>query len=626
MTKSLQAYGTWQSPLSPKRIAGALRLNEVLYDTDGTLIWHEKRAGLGILVKQTGVEALCDLTDASLNVAGRVGYGGGDFGVGAGQVIFSANGRLWRMPTQSGLPQAITPKFGDYASPNLSPDGRYVVYVHSYEEHDSLCIVDSAGHELPRKLVQGDDFYMQWAWHPQGQTAAYIAWNHPNMPWNQTELRLVTLINDGIGLPRIGETHTLIQQPDVAIQQPLYSPDGRYLSYISDVDGWTHLYLYDLHTGQTQQITQGEFEVGTPAWVQNLRTYGWTHDSSALVYIRNHHAHSSLWHYTLASAEHQPIPSPDYSYFKQISLAPHAAKLAVIASSAQRPARLLELELTGMSRIIRRSTSERLSTEHFAPAHAIHWLGHDSETVHGLYYPPTHPQFEGMGLPPLVVLVHGGPTSQRWMSYEDEVQFFATRGYAVLQVNHRGSTGYGKAYMNKHHLNWGIYDVEDCVTGAQYLVKQGLADPQRLVIMGGSAGGFSVLMALIQHPNFFKAGVNNYGVVNQFGLVIDTHKFEARYSDWLLGVLPEAAERYRQRSPIFHAQRIQDALIVFQGLEDTVVPKAQSDEIVAALRRRGVPHEYHLYEGEGHGWSKPQTIEDYYSKLERFLLVNVIYA
>jgi dipeptidyl aminopeptidase/acylaminoacyl peptidase len=250
----------------------------------------------------------------------------------------------------------------------------------------------------------------------------------------------------------------------------------------------------------------------------------------------------------------------------------------------------------------------------------------DGEQVHGLFFPPHNPAFEGSGVPPLIVTIHGGPTSQVKANFNPRAQFFATRGYAVLEVNYRGSTGYGRPYWEALNGMWGVYDVEDAVSGVRHLADQGLVDGSRAVIMGGSAGGFTVLQALVDHPGFFTAAVCLYGVSNQFTLAAETHKFEARYSDKLLGPLPEAADLYRQRSPIFHADRIQDPVIVFQGEDDQVVPRAQSDEIVASLERRGVPHEYHLYPGEGHGFRKTETIEHYYNAVDRFLKQYVIFA
>jgi dipeptidyl aminopeptidase/acylaminoacyl peptidase len=224
------------------------------------------------------------------------------------------------------------------------------------------------------------------------------------------------------------------------------------------------------------------------------------------------------------------------------------------------------------------------------------------------------------------VVSHGGPTAAASTALNLALQFWTSRGFAVLDVNYRGSTGYGRAYMLKLRGSWGIYDVEDSISGARALAEQGRVDPVKRVIMGGSAGGFTVLQTLVTNPGAFTAGVCLYGVANQFTLAADTHKFEARYLDSILGPLPEAAAVYRERSPIFHAERITDPLIVFQGEIDQVVPKAQSDEIVASLKARNVPHEYHVYAGEGHGWRKTETIEQFYTTLDKFLRQYVVFA
>jgi dipeptidyl aminopeptidase/acylaminoacyl peptidase len=226
----------------------------------------------------------------------------------------------------------------------------------------------------------------------------------------------------------------------------------------------------------------------------------------------------------------------------------------------------------------------------------------------------------------LVVRVHGGPTSQSRSNFNPQAQFFTSRGYAVLDVNYRGSTGYGRPYRNKLRGSWGIYDVQDAVSGGRFLSEQGRVDGERLVIMGGSAGGFTVLKALEDFPGAFKAGICLFGVSNQFTLAAETHKFEARYSDTLLGPLPEAASIYRERSPIFFIDQIKDPIAIFQGEEDIVVPRNQSDEVAASLQRRGVPHVYHVYPGEGHGFRKAETIEHFYQAVERFLRQYVIYS
>jgi dipeptidyl aminopeptidase/acylaminoacyl peptidase len=299
----------------------------------------------------------------------------------------------------------------------------------------------------------------------------------------------------------------------------------------------------------------------------------------------------------------------------------------MIGSSATIPPRIITFNPRERGvRIRRRAGTETLFSSQLSDVSAITWTGHDNEPVHGMYYAPVNEQYEGRGAPPLIVLVHGGPTSQSVAAYMSEVQFFTTRGYAVLQINHRGSTGYGKEYMMKLRGNWGNYDVEDSASGAQYLIEQEMADPKRVVISGGSAGGFTVLQSLVTKPGFYRTGICRYGISNQFLLAQDTHKFEERYLDTLLGPLPEAADLYRERSPLFSADKIVDPVIIFQGAEDKVVPQNQSDSIVNSLRARGVPHEYHVFEGEGHGFRKPESIRKYYDCVLGFLAQYVLYV
>ncbi|MCY3779122.1 MAG: S9 family peptidase [Chloroflexi bacterium] len=621
-------YGTWKSPIDGASIASGVTLRDVQWNSAGdTLVWWESRGKTGVLMAETGDEAPRDLTDRRLNVAGRVGYGGGGFTLGDGKAFFAANGRLYSQSLAGAEPQPITPAFGSYASPAVSPDGRWVAFVHSYEHVDGIALVDADGAEFPRKLAYGTDFVMQPVWHPSGETIAYLAWNHPQMPWNGSELRLLMLKNGGSGLPYADSIVTLSGDQDTAVFQPEFSPDGRYLSYVSDATGWGQLYVYDLEESEHRQLTVNEAEHGAPAWVQGLRTYGWSGDGRSIFYLENSRGFISLRRHSLDSAEDVKIAGlEDYAHLQQIAVSPKSDSIALIASSSLIPPRVITLDRAEKVTVHRRRGAENQQADQLSVAEAMSWPCEDGDLAHGLFYPPIAQDETPAGQPPLIVNVHGGPTSQRFAEFASEVQFFTTRGYAVLQVNHRGSTGYGKAYMDMHRGNWGLYDVSDSIAGVDSLASEGLIDAGKVVIMGGSAGGFTVLQSLVDHPGFYRAGICSYGVSNQFGLLMDTHKFEERYTYWLLGELPEAAELYRARSPLFHADKIVDPIIVFQGTDDEVVPQNQSDSIVASLKRRGIPHEYHLFEGEGHGWRRPETIETYYEKIDRFLLQHVIYA
>lgn len=620
-------YGTWKSAITPRMMAGSNRLNDVQWSSDGkTLVWSERRDGKTRLVARTEGEPTRDLTDTSLKIGGGVGYGGGDFTLHGDKVYFCASNQLYAMPLGAGPAKVLTPQFGSVASPAVSADGRWVLYVHTYQNDDVLAIVDSEGKQWPQKLAQGDDFVMQPVWHPHGKYVAYIAWNAPNMPWNGTELRLLTLRDDEQSIPYVTNQKTIAGDENTAIFQPTFSPAGRFMAYISDETGYSQLYLYDPVEGTHTQLTDGDYEYGTPAWTQGLRTYAWSADGSAIYYIRNDKGFCTLWQVSISQKSNQHISDLGaYTYQQQIDVAPNG-KLAFIASSSQIPPRIATYDAQGGTKTIHFSMPERLPKEDLAETQLLEWPTRDGQIAYGMYAMPTSSKYSSEGKPPLIVLVHGGPTSQRYANYDADVQFFATRGYAVLQVNHRGSTGFGKAYMDMHKTNWGIYDVQDSIDAVNYLAEEGLIDKERVAIMGGSAGGFTVLQSLVDAPGFYKVGICSYGVANQFSLAMETHKFEASYNDWLLGPLPEASQLYRDRSPIYHADKIQDTMLVFQGVEDPVVPKNQSDSIVAVLERNGVPHEYHIYEGEGHGFRKPENIIDYYETIERFLLTHLIYA
>jgi len=628
-------YGLWPSPVSPKRLARGLNFSDVAWDHDGTLVWRESQSGEGVLVVQSPDGSAPRDLNSDFAVSAGVGYGGGDFTVGHGEVYFieKESKRIYRQSTSaegaqsgSGAARPITPAFGAAASPTISSDGRYILFVHSYERKDSLAIADTDGKFWPQKLVYGDDFYMQPCWHPGGERIAWIAWNHPQMPWDGTRLQMASL-HMGKGLPMPGEITTVAGDDNTSIFQPQFSPDGRSLAYVSDESGWWQIYLYDLGTQERRQLTTTEAEHGIPAWVQGLRTYGFSPNGKAIFYTHIQNGVGGLWQVEVASGKNKQLSLDEqYTWFEQLAVHARRERVAMIASGGKTPARVITYDEKEGAHVWRRSTSEDIHPSIYTPPEAVTWQGMDGEDVYGLFYHPRSDQYEGIGSPPLIVLIHGGPTSQRGAGFHPDVQFFTTRGYAVLQVNYRGSTGYGRAYRDKLKNSWGIYDVEDAVSGARYLVAQGCGDNDRLVIMGGSAGGFTVLKALEDFPGVFKAGVCMYGVANHFTMAADTHKFEERYSDTLLGPLPEAAEIYRQRSPIFFVDQIQDPLIVFHGEEDKVVPNAQSDAIVETLRRNGVPHEYHLYAGEGHGFRKAETIEHFYGAVERFLAEHVIFA
>jgi dipeptidyl aminopeptidase/acylaminoacyl peptidase len=626
----------WSSQISPASLASSGDIANMAWVADGSLVWKERRRGRDVLVVQPADGQAARDLNAEFAVGGKVGYGGGAFCVGDEQVIFveADSGRLYRQPLQGGLPQPLTPAFGGAAAPTVSPDGRWILYIHTYEGQDCLAIVDQEGQFWPQRLAFGADFYMQPAWHPDGKMIAWVEWDHPNMPWDGTRLQVASLKAEADGMPNLAEVRTIAGGDEIAIFQPQFSADGRFLVYASDRSGWWQLYCYDLLSGERRQITDAPAEHALPAWIQGMLTFDLTPDGRRVIFLRNQGGWVSLWQANLDDGGEIKVPlSDEYTYLMQPRISPDGARVALIASGSSVPVRLISVTLPEAKtqpsvtlHVLRRTNSEEIPSQAYATPQSLQWAGLDGGDVYGLFYPPTNPAFESLGKPPLIVIVHGGPTDQNFVSFDLEVQFFTSRGYAVLLPNFRGSSGYGRVYRNALRGNWGIYDVQDSVSGARSLVDQERVDAERMVILGGSAGGFAVLKILEDYPGLFKAGVCRYAVANQFQLAIDMHKFEAHYSDRLIGPLPEAASLYRERSPIFFADRIQVPLAVFQGDEDRVVPRHQSDELVKILERQGIPHVYHVYPAEGHGFRKPETIQHYYRTVEAFLRQHVIFA
>lgn len=624
---SIQPFGLWPSPLQADDLAQNKRLRDVAWDSDGkTLVWLEGRGDRGVLVCQPPGQAPRDL-NATLSVRARVGYGGGDFSVGHGRVFFVEDaGRLYVQDLEAGAARPLTPDFGHAAAPAVSRDNRWLVYVHTDADIDRLAIVDTDGTYWPQHLVTGADFYMQPTWHPGGRLLAWIEWDHPQMPWDGSRLCLGQLKLPKDGLPQLISSQPLAGTTDTAIFQPQFSPDGRFLAYVSDQSGYSELYLYNIENGEHIQLTSNALDIAVPAWVQGMRVFAFGADSRHIFFTRSNGGTRCVYAYNLDDHQVHPLEAlADYTYVEQLTAAPRGQGLACIASSSHTPSRIVCCQPPKEAVVIARSATEHIRPADLATPQNLTWETDDTK-AHGVYYPPTSTVCSGQGLPPAIVLVHGGPTGQSTSQFEGRNQFFATRGYAVLDVNYRGSTGYGRHYMEALRGHWGIYDVEDVLNGANHLVEAGLADPDRLVIMGGSAGGYTVLRALTAKPGAFKAGICLYGISNLFTLATDTHKFESRYLDALIGPFPEAGDLYRQRSPIFAVEALRDPVAIFQGAEDRVVPLEQAQTIVESLRQRGVAHEYHVYEGEGHGWRRPETIAAFYRAVEGFLKQYVLFT
>jgi dipeptidyl aminopeptidase/acylaminoacyl peptidase len=624
MKKKELPYGLWPSPISAQMVSHGFRLGDVQWDSSSeSLVWLEGRGDRGVLVARRGEDAPRDLT-VDENVRAWVGYGGGDFTVARGLVFFAdINGRLYRRGLDEGIAYPITPPHGRAASPELSPDGEWLLYVYSDGKDDLLAMVRADGSQWPQQVTRGADFYMQPTWHPNGKQIAWVEWNHPNMPWDATRIKMGKLEGNP---PRLADVHTMAEEPDIPAVQPQFSSDGKWLSYIVGHGEWEDLVLLNLQSGEKRVLVKGDgFHLAFPAWAQGMRSYGWSRDSRHIYTIRNFAAQSSLWEVDLESGKSTQIDTQPYTFIHQISVSTVNNQVAFLATSPSIPERVVRWDVKALH-VAGRSSAEMIPEGYLAAYQPVTWQAPDGMTVYAHYYPPTHPDYQGSGLPPALLSVHGGPTGSTPIAYSGLRTYFTSRGYAFLELDYRGSTSYGRSYQRVMRGRWGDVDTQDTDGAAQALIDQKLADGSRLAIIGGSAGGYLVLNALVHYPGRFKAGIDLYGVSNLFNLARDTHKFELRYLDSMVGPLPDDAEKYRAFSAIFHADRIRDPMAIFQGSVDPVVPPNQSEEIVAALQRNNVPHIYRKYEGEGHGFRKPESNIDFLEQTERFLQQYVLFA
>ena len=619
MTKQTLPHGLWPSPITPAMLAGSIRLNDVQWSPDGSyLVWSQSLDGKTSLFAKPARDAAFDLS-GDLNPSGGVGYGGGDFFAGREGVVFAErNGRLYFKPYAEGLARPITPAFGACAAPVITPDERFVIFVHTYENKDVLAIVPLDGSEWPRILRQGADFFMQPAVSPDGKLLAWVEWDHPNMPWDGTRLYLAMLdAETGI----LSEVKLLDGDLNVPIFQPIFSRDGSKLAWLSNAGELDQLKLLHISSGEVETLLQDRVLM-PPAWVQGVHVLAWSADSQEISFLENQLGQTSLRCINLNTKQITEIDTAPYTLIEQPCVSAKG-EVALIAQSAAKPPRVLRISNDQME-VIARSQSDVLPVAFLSQPQAIAWQSSDGVTVHGLYYPPANPDYEAAGAPPVIVYIHGGPTSQVFDAFNLEADYFTSRGYGYFVVNYRGSTGYGRAYRDALRGEWGRVDLQDTIEGTQALIARGLADSARLIIKGGSAGGFTLLNALVHYPGFFKAGLCSYGVSNLFDL--DTHKFEAHYNTSLVGELPEAVKKYHAWSPVYHADKIRDAVAIFQGSADKVVPPEHSESIVRVLKANHVPHEYKLYEGEGHGFRKKVNLIDYYESVDRFLKQHVIFS
>ena len=620
-------YGSWKSPITSDLIvAQSIALSEVRLD-GGRVYWLEGRPqeqGRSVIVRADHNGATADITPKPFNARTRVHeYGGSSWTVHDGIAYFSnfADGRLYRQTPGAAEPQPLTPsppaRGRDWRFADGVIDARHNRWIGVREDHtvtgepvNTIVAVDlgSSGAKPERVLAGGHDFFCSPRVSPDATQLIWLAWDHPNMPWNGTTLFLAE-IDAGGG---IGEPRPIAGGKAESVFQPEWSPDGNAIVFVSDRSGWWNLYRFDLASRACEPLAPMEAEFGVPQWLLGASTYAFA-GGERIVCSYSSSGLGRLAVLDLATGVLTPIET---AFTEFGSLRADRDRVVLRAGGPDHPASIVALDLgSGRHSILKKSTdildveAPRIA-DCLTKVESVEFPTTGSRTAFGLFYPPRNPDYAPPAgeRPPLLVKCHGGPTSAASSTLNLSIQYWTSRGIAVLDVNYGGSTGFGRAYRDRLHLSWGIVDVDDAVAGARFLTERGLVDGRRCVISGGSAGGYTTLAALT-FRDFFQGGASYYGVSDAAALARDTHKFESRYLDWLIGPYPQEEARYRERSPLYHAERLSKPVIFFQGEEDAVVPPPQAQVMVDALRRKGNAVGYFLFAGEQHGFRRAASIQ-----------------
>lgn len=605
-------YGSWTSPITAESLTkSSIRLEDVVLDGDA-VYWseqHPNEGGRYVIERWTPDGTISELLPGPWSARTRVHeYGGAAFTVADGVVAFNndADQRVYRLePDGSVTP--LTPE-GDVRHADFSFDRTRNRLVAVREDHttgaaeavNSIGAIPLDGSSTGGVLVGGHDFFATPRVSPDGSQLAWLSWDHPRMPWDGCELWVGSIEADG----SIGERRLVAGGEQESIFQPIWSPDGT-LFFASDRTGFWNIYRDGL--GAPEIVLQADVEYGMPLWVFSISTFGFL-DTDRIAAASFRDGRWGLSVIDVRSGSEQPISLPSTQIGDVLA---KDGVVVFVAGSPVEASTLVRLDVdSGKLTRLRASSSSEIDRGYISVPGAIEFPTEGGKTAFGFYYPPQNRDFEAPEgeLPPLIVQSHGGPTSATTTALRSQIQYWTSRGFAVLDVDYGGSTNYGREYRGRLNGQWGIVDIDDCVKGAKYLIDEGLVDPERIVIQGWSASGYTTLSALA-FRDFFKAGVSSFGIGDLEAMAKDTHKFESRYLDGLIGPYPERIDLYRERSAIYYVDQITAPMLILQGAEDKVVPPNQAWSMYEAVEAKGLPVALVMYEGEQHGWRKAETIQ-----------------
>jgi dipeptidyl aminopeptidase/acylaminoacyl peptidase len=610
--RKVAPFGSWASPITVDLLLnGAVSLGWGMSRWDGDdLYWTELRpteAGRQVIVRRSD-GANTDVTPAGFNARTRVHeYGGGEFAVSGGTVWFANfdDQRIY-IQERGGAPVAITPAVDIRHADLLVDPGRGRIFA-VREDHttgaseavNTLVALDWKGSREAIIVAGGNDFYSSPKLSADRERLAWLTWNHPNMPWDGSELWVGELDPDG----NVTSARKVAGGPEESIFQPEWSPAGE-LYFVSDRNGWWN--IYRVRGEFDEPVCRRPAEFGEPQWAFGMTRYGFA-PSGEIVCLYSEAGGTKLGLLDTATGKLKQI---QLLYTDLRGVVVNNRRMATVAASPTLSERVLVVDVdSGAQEVVKVSNPAHTDPGYLSVPQAIEFPTEGGLTAYAFYYAPKNKDYEGPPgeEPPLVVHSHGGPTSAVGSSLDLEFQYWTSRGLGIVDVNYGGSSGYGRPYRQRLNGNWGVVDVDDCVNAARFLVARGLGDGRRIAITGGSAGGFTTLVALTKR-NFFNAGASHYGIGDLVTFVKDTHKFESRYLDTLIGPYPERADLYRERSAVNFADDLNCPVILFQGLEDKVVPPSQAEEFVAVCERKKLPYAYLPFEGEQHGFRQAKNI------------------
>ncbi|MEX0947483.1 MAG: S9 family peptidase [Acidimicrobiia bacterium] len=592
-------------PISAEMVARSRVVAEPRWSPDGRcLAWVEAFGGRAdLVVAPSDAVGPPQVVTADLGVSPVGAYGGGAYcWAGSDQLaVVAADRRLVLVPAEGG-PVRVLSRDGRAAAPAATPAGGWIAFVLERDDACDIAVVPSDGSAWPARASHGADYAWDPSWAPDGSVLAWHEWDLTGMSWDAS--RIVVARRDG------ADRVVVAGGDNESVGQPRFAPDASALGFVSDRSGWWNVWTACIDGTDAAPVLPEGCEQAEPAWGPGQRSFAWAPDASALALNRNEDGFGRL--VVVPRGGGAAVPRSKGWHH---GLDWGAAGVVCIRSGARTPAVVSVLAPEGDGRReVARGPVGGFEAAGLVEPEPVTWESDDGSAIHGLLYRPL-----ATPKPPLLVDVHGGPTGQATAAWSARVQFFVSRGWAVLAPNHRGSTGYGRDYAQAMAESWGLMDVDDTAAGIRAARTQGWCDPTRVAAIGGSAGGLTVLLLCARFAKLVRAGVSLYGVTDLRALAESTHRFESRYLDRIVGEQSGFADRYRDRSPVAHAAEIGAPILLLQGADDNVVPPEQARVLVDAVRAAGGTIEHQVYEGEGHGFVRPETVADALTRSEAFL-------